>query len=113
VGVCIDPGYWPRDVRFLLEMELSAGYAPDGSPAFFHPDRWTFGQPLRASEVIARVQQVEGVNHVVSVDLRRLYDAVPAGDTVTVGPSEIVLVENDPDHHDRGVIRFELQGGRT
>jgi hypothetical protein len=113
VRVCIDPAYWPRDVRFLLEAEFSTGYAPDGSPAFFHPDRWTFGQPLRAAEIMARAQKVEGVHHVVSVELRRLYDALPAGETVQVGPSEIVLVENDPDHHERGAIRFDLQGGRT
>lgn len=113
VRVCIDPNFWPRDVRFLLEAEFSTGYATDGSPAFFHPDRWTFGQPLRASEIIARAQKVEGVHHVISVDMRRLHDPLPAGDTVAVGPSEIVLVENDPDHHERGVIRFDLKGGRT
>ncbi len=113
VRVCIHPGYWPRDVRLLLEAEFSTGYAPDGSPAFFHPDRWTFGQPLRASEIVAVAQKVEGVHHVIAVDLRRLYDPVPAGQTIEVGPSEVLLVENDPDHYERGVIRFELEGGRT
>lgn len=113
VRLCVDPEYWPRDVRFLLEAEFSTGYAPDGTPAFFNPDRWTFGQPLRASELLARVQKVEGVHHVISVEMRRLYDALPAGDVVTVGPSQILLVENDPDHHERGVIRFDLRGGRS
>jgi hypothetical protein len=113
VRLCVDRRYWPRDVRFLLEAEFSTGYAPDGSPAFFHPDRWTFGQPLRASEILARAQKVEGVHHVLAVEMRRLYDAAPAGEVVAVGPSQIVRVENDPDHRERGVIRFDLRGGRT
>jgi hypothetical protein len=29
-----------------------------------------------------------------------------------MGPSEIVLVETDPDHMERGLIAFELDGGR-
>lgn len=113
VNVCIHPDYWPRDVRFLLEAEFSPGYAPDGSPAFFHADRWSFGQPLRAAEVVARAQRVEGVHHVIGVQMRRLYEPLPAGAVVQVGPSEIVRVENDPDHHERGAIRFELSGGRA
>lgn len=112
VHVCVDPRYWIRDVRFLLEAELSTGHAPDGSPAFFHPDRWTFGQPLRAAEIVARVQRVEGVHHVSSVHLRRMYDTAAAGALLEVGPSEIVRVENDPDHRERGVIELFFEGGR-
>lgn len=112
VQVCLHPHAMPREVTWLLEQEFSTGYAPDGSQAFFHPDRWTFGQPLRASEIVARAQRVQGVHHVASVDMRRLYSPVPAGQTVEVGPSEIVLVENHPDHYERGSIVFQPQGGR-
>ncbi|MCP5109351.1 MAG: hypothetical protein GY953_00795, partial [bacterium] len=113
VVLCIHPDYWPEDIRFVLEKEFSDGYTPDGRRGFFHPDRWTFGQALRASEIIGRVQAVEGVDHVRKVRLKRWNDATPATtDRVTVRPEEIILVKNDPDDLERGAIRFNPEGGR-
>jgi hypothetical protein len=113
MAVCIEDEFWPRDIEFMLEQEFSAGFTPDGRKAFFHPDRWTFGQALRESEIIGRAQSIKGVDHVIEVKMRRWRELTP-GTTgaIEVRPNEIVQVRNDPDHMEMGSIRFELRGGR-
>jgi hypothetical protein len=114
--VCICSDFWPEDVRFVLEQEFSDGYTPDGRRGFFHPDNWTFGQTLHASEIEGRLQSVAGVDHVISIDMHRFgrpaSTTVPGPASLEVGVDEIIEVENDPDHLERGSIEFDLQGGR-
>lgn len=113
VRLCIHPDYWPEDVRFYLEQEFSEGYTPDGRQGFFHPDRWTFGQPLRASEIIGRIHLIEGGEHVLSVTMKRWNaPSSEVSDTVSVRVNEIIRVRNDPDHMEDGFITFDPQGGR-
>lgn len=113
IDLCIRTDFWPEDVRFVIEMELSDGFTRDGRKGFFHPDCWTFGQDLHASEIIGRVQAIPGVDHVIAVRMRR-WDAVTAGTDAVVAlrANEIILVENDPDHMERGFIRLTIGGGR-
>jgi hypothetical protein len=113
VSLCVDAAYWPEDLRFVLEQELSDGYTPDGRKGFFHPDNWTFGQSLRASELSGRILSVQGVDHVVSISMRRWDAATPGtSDVITVRANEIIRVQNDPDHMEEGSIALDLQGGR-
>jgi hypothetical protein len=113
VSLCIHPDYWVEDIRSCLKEELSEGYTPDGRRGFFHPDRWTFGQKLRASEIIGRVQGVKGVDHVKWVLMKRWNDAAPATNEITdVDFNEIIRVRNNPDFSEEGYIEFDIQGGR-
>lgn len=115
VRVCLHADYWPEDVRAVLEQEFSDGWTPDGRRGFFHPDGWTFGQPLHRSQVAGRLHAVAGVEHVLAIAVRRFDAAGPGvadGDVVEAGFDEILLVRNDPDHRERGTIDFDLQGGR-
>jgi hypothetical protein len=113
VSLCIHPQYWPEDIKYILEQEFSEGYLPDGRKAFFHPDLWTFGQPLRTSQIFGRVRTVKGVDHVVSVSMKRWNEATPGtNDIIEVGPNEIIRVRNDPDHMEEGSITFDVRGGR-
>ncbi len=131
VSICIHQEYWPEDIQYLLEQEFSVGFTQDGRMGFFHPDRWTFGQELRASRIIGRVQSVKGVDHVQGVSMKRwneatLGDYTPTkegyhclgfskpgmNDVIQVGASEIIQVQNDPDHMERGFILFDVRGGR-
>jgi hypothetical protein len=113
VALCIHPEYWIDDLRFVLEQEFSEGYTPDGRLGFFHPDRWTFGQTLHASEITGRIQQIQGVEHVISVRLKRWNEASPGTDEIArVRPNEILRVRNDPDRLEDGLIQFDIQGGR-
>jgi hypothetical protein len=113
VALCIANDYWIEDLRFILEQEFSDGYTPDGRPAFFHPDLWTFGQPLRASQIIGRAQAVTGVDHVKSVTIKRWNETgTGTQEIVNLRHNEIIRVENDPDHLERGFIFFDVKGGR-
>ena len=113
MALCVDPEVWPDDVRAVLEQEFSDGYTPDGRVGFFHPDRFTFGQTLYASQILGRIEGLAGIDHARSVRLGR-WDAPTPGrsDRIEVGPSEIIQVRNDPDHMELGSIVFELAGGR-
>jgi hypothetical protein len=115
-SLCICSDYWPEDVRAVLAQEFSDGYTPDGRRGFFHPDEWTFGQTLHASEIEGRLQAVAGVDHVIAIDMRRFGRppslTVPPPASLEVGVDEIIEVESDPDHLERGSIVFDLRGGR-
>lgn len=113
VSVCIHPDYWVEDIKFVLEQEFSDGFTPDGRMGFFHPDRWTFGQELHASQIEGRVQSTEGVEHVISVTMRRWNEPTPGTDKIAnLRPNEIIRVQNDPDHMEEGFIKFDVKGGR-
>jgi hypothetical protein len=125
VKLCVKPDVWPEDIQFVLEQEFSDGWTPDGRMGFFHPDLWTFGQPLYASQIIGRVLAVKGVEHVVaqrqdassdppiSVSIKRWSSPAAAVESLTqIDINEIILVQNDPDHMELGTITFELKGGR-
>jgi hypothetical protein len=113
IELCAAPDYWPEDLRFILEQEFSAGFTPDGRMGFFHPDLWTFGQPLYASQIEGRIHQIQGVEHIVSVSLKRWNETTPFGQAVTkLRHNEIIEVLDDPDHLERGFIFFDVQGGR-
>ena len=115
VSVCLAPDAWVEDMRDVIEQELSDGYTPDGRRGLFHPDEWTFGQSLHQSRISGRLQALPGVEHIISIGMRR-WDA-PTGGAIgaaelTAAFDEIFLVENDPDHLERGTITLELKGGR-
>ncbi|MGB5453267.1 MAG: baseplate J/gp47 family protein [Sedimenticolaceae bacterium] len=125
--VCADAAYWPEDLAQELAREFSEGYTPSGDPGFFHPDVWSFGQDLHASQVMGRALRVTGVDRVVSLSMRRFHpgagseliiyippEALPQSELerIEVRPWEIVRVSNDPNHLEHGRIQFDIQGGR-
>lgn len=128
VGLCAHPAYWIDDLRLILEAEFSQGVLPDGRLGFFHPDLWTFGQALHASQIIGRVLAVTGVERVLKVSMRRwnpgrggatsviIIDPEdlprPEVERLEMGPFEILRVANDPSNLEGGRITFDVQGGR-
>ncbi len=113
VVACVSADVWPEDVRYVLAEEFCDRYTPDGRRGFFHPDAWTFGQRLHASQIQGRIRQVGGIEHLISLSLKRWNDpASPATDVVQVAFNEIIEVRNDPDAMELGYIRFTLEGGR-
>jgi len=113
VALCVAPDYWPQDLRFIIEREFSTGFTPDGRMAFFHPDAWTFGQPLYVSQIFGRLEAIPGVEHILRISLKRWNDPSPgSAELIPVRSNEIILVKNDPDHMEEGFIDFDLRGGR-
>lgn len=113
VFLCVQPNYWPEDIKYILEQEFSDGYLPDGRTGFFHPDNWTFGQSLRASRITGRIQQVQGVDHVSNIKMNRYNKPFQKPkEMIAAGDNEIIRVKNDRDHMELGIITFDVRGGR-
>lgn len=114
VRLCVAPEFWPEQLRALLEQEFSTTFAADGRRAFFHPDAWTFGQPLYASEILGCLHAIEGVEHVLELRMKRWnHPASPSSEVIAVAANEIISVLSDPDHMEDGFIDFDLRGGRS
>jgi predicted phage baseplate assembly protein len=116
ITVCADHAYWREDLRFVLEQEFSDSWTSDGRPGFFNPDQWSFGQALHRSMIEGRIHSVTGISHIVSITMKRFsapQPGVPGAEVLEMGFDEVVLLANDPDHLERGLIRFEIQGGRA
>ena len=113
LDVCISPDAWIDDVSPEIEQAFSNGYTEDGQLAFFNPDRWTFGQSLYASQIEGVLTEIEGVEHMVSLSMARWWNQTVTSSTVmTMGPSEIVLLANDPSKLEEGTITITYHGGR-
>jgi predicted phage baseplate assembly protein len=99
----------------LLQV-LSTGTLPDGSTGLFSPDRFTFGQPVYLSPVLAAAQAVAGVTSVQATGFGRwgstdLTTARDAG-VLQLERTEIARLDNDARFPDRGVLHLTLVGGR-
>jgi hypothetical protein len=125
--LCVHPDYWAEDLSAELEMEFSDSYTAEGRPGFFHPDEWTFGQALHASQLIGRAMCVKGVERVLLVSMRRWNAGAGSPvvvvvtpeelgmniiDSIEVDDDEIIRVSNDPNHLELGRILFDIRGGR-
>jgi hypothetical protein len=82
----------------------------------FHPDNFTFGQPVYLSELYAAAQSVQGVASVVIDTFKRLRmhsDPIPLEQGVlTLDRLEIARLDNDPNFPERGVFRLDVGGGK-
>jgi Baseplate J-like protein len=113
--VRVDPARAARAVQAALEAALGDGVAADGTPAFFHPDQFGFGDPVYLSPLLAAAMAVPGVRDVRALRFRR---AGPAGgarvhDPVRVAADEIPLASAAPGGAAwRGTLAFRLLGGR-
>ena len=113
IRLCVSPDYWVEQVAPIVIQAFSDGYTSAGAPAFFNPSRWTFGQPLYASQIAGVLQSIEGVEHVISIRLaqwRRPW--VWSSEVMTVEPNQIIEVRSDPNEIEAGWIDFDFEGGR-
>jgi hypothetical protein len=114
--VCAERGHFRTDVAQAVRDALSARVLPDGSRGFFHPEQFTFGEPLYVSRLYAAVERVEGVE---SAAIRKLirYGQTDAGEldrgVLRVGPWEIVRLDNDPSFVEHGVLTVTARGGKA
>ena len=118
VSVCLQPGYLPEQVQRLLQRRFSAGRLPDGSLGFFHPDRFTFGQPVYLSAILAAASEIPGVRWLDTSPaapphpphrFKRLWapdDGNLAAGRIRVGDLEIARCDSDPSMPEHGQIRF-------
>ena len=113
--VCVRDSYFRADVLRVVQQELGSGVLPDGRLALFHPDRFTFSDPVYLSRIVAAAQAIEGVEAVWVKKFERLGqpDPVPlATGVLPIGRLEIAQLANDPDFRERGRLTLEAGGGR-
>jgi hypothetical protein len=112
--VCVALGHLRSHVLAALLAAFSSRALPDGGKGFFHPDRWTFGQPVYLSELIAAAAAVAGVESVEAVRFQRR-GRPPAGElddgVLPIGRLEIAQLDNDPNFPENGRLAFQLGGG--
>jgi hypothetical protein len=112
--VCVAPGYQRSDVKRSLLDVFSNRDLPDGRRGIFHPDHFTFGDPLYLSRIYQVAMAVAGVASVDVLKLQRWGRA--ANQEIDLGVLrterlEILRVDNDPNFPEMGRIEFEMDGG--
>ena len=102
-----------RRARRLLDV-LSSRDLPDGTRGLFHPDRFSFGQTIYLSPILAAARDVPGVAsadvvafHRQGTPDRRFLD----DGRLPLGRLEIARLDNDPNFPEHGVLRLDLRGG--
>jgi hypothetical protein len=113
--VCVMPNYFRSDVLANLRSVFGSGTLADGSPGFFHPDNFSFGQGVYLSQLFAAAQKIAGVRHVDIIKFQRTSRPSQAAldeGVLEIGRLEIARLDNDPNFPDRGVLTFTMKGGR-
>jgi hypothetical protein len=114
IQVCALPDAFAAGIEQATVAALSPR-GPNAASAFFAVSRFGFGEPLERSELEAAIQAVPGVAGVLCIDYR-LRDRSPLfsdmGDTVAVGPNQILRCDNDPSRPGNGSLSVTVQGGR-
>lgn len=113
--LCVLPDYFRADVLRAVQLELGSGVLPDGSRALFHPDNFTFAQPVYLSPIVAAAQAVAGVESVTMIRFERLGRpdtmALRAG-VLHMGRLEIAQLANNPNFRERGRLTLYAGGGK-
>jgi predicted phage baseplate assembly protein len=113
--VCVKPDYFRAHVRAALLQVFSNGWLANGQRAVFHPDNFSFGQPVYLSDLYAAAQNVEGVASVTITTFQRQREpSTKALDDgfIALGRLEIAQLDNDPNFPERGIFTLQLGGGK-
>jgi hypothetical protein len=115
MAVCVRREYFRADVKRELLEVFSGRRLPDGRTGVFHPDNFSFGQPIYLSSLYAAAYAVVGVESVTFTTFQRLRTpdplAIDAG-RLEFGRLEIAQLDNDPSRPERGVVRIGVEGGK-
>lgn len=114
------PGYLRGQLKVALLQAFSSGTLPDGQRGFFHPDNFSFAQPVYLSQIVAAAMQVPGVAWVdaspklESNRFRRLGHSSTDGlrqGVIPIGRLEIARLDNDPRFPGNGRLDFDVRDG--
>ncbi|MCC6966859.1 MAG: putative baseplate assembly protein [Nitrospira sp.] len=113
--VCVRPDHFRSDVERELLDVLSNRDLADGRRGLFHPDLWTFGQPVYLSAVYGAAHHVTGVESVEALTFQR--QGVPETTGLDSGRLDMVALEilrldNDRNFPEHGRLTITLGGGK-
>lgn len=104
----VAPGHLRSTLRSALTAEFSTAVLADGRRAFFHPDNFSFGQPVYLGQVISAIMQVPGVAAIDTTDRRNHFRRLHRTDDdlrrgkIEIGPLEVAA---------SGRTEFTFEGG--
>ena len=125
--ICVNPHFFASDVKKALLEKFSNRQLSNGQVGFFHPDNFTFGQPVYLSALYTLAQNTEGVDAVKITQYTEGVNPVKItrfnrrGDTndaallrglLSFGRREIARCDNDRNFPERGVFNLNMTGGR-
>ena len=116
--MCVAATHFRAHVEQALLITLDNQAHSDGARGFFHPDNFTFDQPLYLSQLYAAVEAVEGVDAAVVTKFKRLQEPDAASPDnldqahISIGTLEIVRLDNGPSFPANGVLRLNMLGGK-
>ncbi len=112
---CVAAEHFRNDVERELLDVFSNRDLPDGRRGLFHPDNFTFGQPVYLSAIYAAAHEVTGVE---SVEVRTFQrqgrpesSALDSG-RLEIGRLEIARLDNDRNFAEHGRLTISLGGGK-
>jgi hypothetical protein len=112
--VRVKPDYFRSAVKKALLDTFSNRILANGQSGFFQADRFTFGQPVYLSKVVATGMQVAGVEFINMTRFQR-WGAAPAQELeqgqIRLERLEIARLDNTPSNPENGRIEFKLEGG--
>jgi hypothetical protein len=113
--LCVEPDHFRADVAQAVRRALSNRINPDRTRGHFHPDHYTFGQPVYLSALYSAIEAVPGVLSVF-ITLFRRFGKTSNGEiesgVLPIGPWEIARLDNDPGFQENGVLRITAGGGK-
>jgi hypothetical protein len=113
--VCVAADHFRSDVERDLFEIFSNRDLPDGRRGLFHPDNFTFGEPVYLSAIYAAAHQVAGVESVEVRTFQRLgvsdNEALESG-RLDIDRLEIARLDNDRNFAERGQLMISLGGGK-
>lgn len=114
VRITVAPDRFRGDVVRAVHEAISPGPHRSGATGLCHPDRLTFGQPLHLSAIHAAADGTPGVRYAEILACHPLGRA-PAEELargiVTVGPGEVLRLDDDPNRPEHGRLRVDAVGG--
>jgi hypothetical protein len=115
IDICVAPYHFRGDVEQAVLKALSNHEFAGGTRGFFHPDNFSFGQPLYLSQLYAAVVAVEGVDSASVKQFQRwgkLANHELQKGYIPVDRLEILRLDNDPNFPENGVLRLNMGGGK-
>jgi len=116
INICVKPNHYPEEVKQNLLSTFSTQVLDGNKIGFFHPDNFTFGQPLYLSKIYQTIMNSEeGINSIFVEKFQRMGKKddnleLEIG-IIQVHSSEIIRLDNDPNFPDNGKIEFVMSGG--
>lgn len=109
VSVIVQPTFYQSEIRSAAEVALGKG--ADG---FFAAGRLRFGEDVFASDVLAKLMDIEGVENICLIRFKRVGrdspDMSEVGRIVLNG-LEVAVCDNDHARPDRGYFSLIMHGG--